>query len=248
VIRFLSNGVGRRQAGPALLSALLLAAASALPSEGAQKEDPKKGAKTPKDAMTQVTQAMYAGNEDQFLKGLKAADDKQKEFCKAVVVFVKNADDFRNDFVKAYGQKAWERFNDPNIDPGNGDGNANLTIPELKEALDVVEKANITVKGNEATAEMTDKAGKKSNWKLVKVDEAWLVDASSLTEGVPDVEMTTAQLKALAGIVKTYRKAIGKPGISGDDIDVEMGRAIVKQLLNIESNKPHRFDITKFKD
>jgi hypothetical protein len=250
VNRFLSNGAARRPAGLALLSALLLALTAALPSEGARRDEPKKTFKTPatpKDAMLQVMEGMYAGNDEQVLKAVKA-DDKQKAFVRAVVLFVKNADDFRADFVKSYGKEKWDRFNDPNIDPGNGDGNATLTIPELKEQREQVEKATIDIKGAEANAEMTDKAGKKTKWKLVKVEDGWVVDAASLMEGVADVDMTTKQLTNLANLVKLYRKAIGKPGINPDDIDVELGRAIVKELLGIESNKPHRFDITKIKD
>ena len=51
-----------------------------------------------------------------------------------------------------------------------------------------------------------------------------------------------------AALLKKYQKAIGKQGIKPDDIDVELGKAIMKELAGIEPTKPPRFDIDKLKE
>jgi len=82
--------------------------------------------------------------------------------------------------------------------------------------------------------------------RLVRVDGGWVVDAGGLLAGVADVDKATRQLNGLAGVVRTYRRAIGRPGVRADDIDVELGRAILKELSGVETDRPHRFDVRAF--
>jgi hypothetical protein len=51
------------------------------------------------------------------------------------------------------------------------------------------------------------------------------------------------QMKDLAGAVRKYQKAIGRPGIKPEDIDAELGRELVRLLKGLESPASHRFDI-----
>jgi hypothetical protein len=200
---------------------------------------------TPKAALIQFNEGLCTGDEDKLLKAAQA-DDQQKEFLKAVTGMVKVGNEFRDAFIKAYGQDAWKRFNDPNIDPGNGEGNAHIDLPDLKDRLAKIEKATIEEKGNEAFAEMADAKGEEQHWRMVKVEGGWVVDAAKalIPEGT-DVPKLTQQMRNLTPLIAKHKKAIGKPGITADDIDVQMGREIVKELTGVQTRGRPRYDVDK---
>jgi hypothetical protein len=77
------------------------------------------------------------------------------------------------------------------------------------------------------------------------VNGRWFVDAKSLLPPNAKPEAFVQMMTKFTGLVGKYRKAIGRDGISGEDIDVELGRDMVKLLLGISMNQPHRFDIDK---
>jgi hypothetical protein len=214
---------------------------------------PKKEYKTPaspKEAMVMVTEGLCDANEEQLFKALQTANEKEKEFVKALVRFIRNTRSFQTAFVKAYGEKAWERFNDPNIDPGHGEGNATLTVMDKKEGLDNIEKAEIKLAetNDSATCEITDKKGKKITWRMTKVADGWMVQASTFTAGTgADLDKTVKLFGTFADLLPKYQKAIGQKGITADDIDVELGKAMVKELFGLPT-KPPRFDPDQFKD
>ena len=54
-------------------------------------------------------------------------------------------------------------------------------------------------------------------------------------------------LRAMTAEVERFQKAIGRPGISAEDIDFELGRALLKIRTGKELKGPHRFDIHKLK-
>jgi len=60
-----------------------------------------------------------------------------------------------------------------------------------------------------------------------------------------DVKKFTEAMGKFAGLIATYRKAIGAKGVKGEDIDYELGRAIGKQMFGLEPREPHRFEIDK---
>jgi hypothetical protein len=247
--------VGPRLLGSAALVALLLGAgcSNQADKDKADKDKPKPAAKTPatpREAFLQANEALVSGDEEAFFKAVKFADDPQKEYFKVSLAMTRNNHEFRDAFLKAYGEAAWKRFNDPNIDPGNGEGNSALTVPDLDaDTRARLEKATFEEKGDEAVSTAIDPSGKTFHWKFVKVADGWVVDATSLNPPTgADRDNGTKMNRIIADNVKKYVKAIGKPGISADDLDVQLGRAVMSQLYGMEPNGRNRFDINAIKD
>ena len=203
---------------------------------------------TPRAALLQAIEGLLTGNDEQLFQVVKA-DDKQKELLRAITQYEKNVQAFKDAFVKAYDAAAWTRFTDPANDPGMGEGKANLPIHDLKEEQEAINKAMLVEekKGQEAWCEYTDKRGKATRLTTVKEGDVWRVEAAGLLPP-GDPEQQLKKYRTLAALVKKYQKAIGKPGIKPDDIDVELGKAAQKELLDIRSSKEPRFDIDKIKD
>jgi len=216
-------------------------------------ETPAQGSdyKTPKDALTAATEGLLDGDEKKFSSAVLAKNPKDQELIKALVKFVTAAQKFKTAFVAQYMDKGWDRFNDPKYDPGNGEGNTTLRLQTKMEALDAVKAAKIDEKGDTATCEIEQKSGKKKTWKFAKVKdkdkEGWLVSAETFTDGSSDVDKTIKILNGYAELLPKYQRAIGKEGITADDIDVELGKAFVKLVYGLET-KPPRFDVNKFRD
>ena len=79
----------------------------------------------------------------------------------------------------------------------------------------------------------------------MKVNGGWLMDAACLQQPGANSAAQVKFLKSFTQMVQKYQHAIGKPGITPDDIDSEMGRAAAQELMGISTDKPHRFDIDK---
>jgi hypothetical protein len=58
------------------------------------------------------------------------------------------------------------------------------------------------------------------------------------------IENETATLRAWIGDLQRFRRAIGQPKISAEDIDCELGRAMLASQTGAKI-PPHRFDIEK---
>jgi hypothetical protein len=61
------------------------------------------------------------------------------------------------------------------------------------------------------------------------------------------LKQASKSLRATTAEIERYQKAIGRPGISAEDIDYELGRAILKLRTGEDLKAPHRFDINKLK-
>ncbi len=125
-----SHGVAARLLGLAALFLLLDTGCgffkgksdTTAPDKDKDKPTAKKLA-TPREAFHQANESLVLGDEAAYFKAVKA-DDQQRDYFTTMLAMNKSTRDFREAFLKAYGEAAWKRFNDPNIDPGNGEGNS----------------------------------------------------------------------------------------------------------------------------
>jgi hypothetical protein len=101
----------------------------------------------------------------------------------------------------------------------------------------------IEERGNEAFCDSPEEPGKKV--RFVKAGGGWRLDVGRDMPAEAEARKQIRQMKDLADAVRTYRKAIGKPGIRPEGIDAELGRELMKRLKGLESKEPHRFDINK---
>jgi hypothetical protein len=215
------------------------------PSQDSSKQETKTPS-NPRSAMLQAIKGLVTGNEEQLWRVVKA-DDKQKELLRAMMQFEVNAHAFQTAFIKEYGVAAWKRFNDPAIEHGKDEGNTTLLLRDLKQEQEEIGKFLLVDKDSDrVTCNYTDQWGKTVHLTAIKESDGWRVDAASmLPEG--DYEQHLKKFRTQAALVKKYQKAIRKD-IKPDDLDVELGKAIVKELLGTASSKPPRFDIDKLKD
>ena len=193
---------------------------------------------TPSDAMVQYVEAMHEGNEPKLFAALEASE-AQKEFLRVSMDFLTAISDFRDAFINAYGQQAWSNFQDDSKGPK--DGNAKLNAADLDEAVAKVRKATFDERGDEAFCPNLDGPGKTV--RIVKVGSGWRVDANTVCPTAVEMQKKIDQIKPLTDVIRKYKKAIGHQGIEPEDIDAELGRAMLKVLRGIETSAPHRFNI-----
>ena len=206
------------------------------PPTRVQKQRPVKYAKTPEDAVVLMATAFSVPDWEQ-LEVVTKTDSGDKAALKEFITFVDAGLNFRDAFIREYGKAGWETFQDPKQGPKDGNAKLNLNVGE--ESIAKAKKADIKVNGDKATAQLP---GEKKPLKLVREDGNWLVD---LRGALPRSE--TRKMANLAKVIVKYQKAIGHKDISGEDIDAELGRAILKELRGIETGKPHRFEIDSIK-
>jgi len=225
---------------PVTIASLLLVTSLAVYGCGGKATEPKPGTTpaSPRDACIQFTEALAEGNEAKLLAAVEATEG-QKELLRAVVDFAAAVSGFRDAFVKAYGEQAWKDFQDDSKAPK--DGNVKLNIPDAKESVAKIRNLAIEERGNEAFCDSVDGSGEKV--RLIKVKDGWRMDGGSVFPGETEARKVMGQMKDTAEAVRKYQKAIGRPGIKPEDIDVELGREFVRLLKGFESPEPHRFDI-----
>lgn len=202
----------------------------------------KEPAPTPREAISKAVGAIIAGDADTTAKSFTGSSDAL-EMVKAMATFSHALEDFHKPFAVAYGEDAWMKFQDPKHDPGAGDFQfSRMDVSVLKE----VEAMKIDERDKEAFFTMPGtEPGAAPKGRVVKVDGGWLMDAESLQQPGVDPAKQAKLFQSLAGMVQKYKRAIGKPGITPDDIDSEMGRALMKELTGFSTKDPHRFDIDK---
>jgi hypothetical protein len=188
---------------------------------------------SPRETMLTAMVAIRDGSDSRLLGCCKAKPDEIK-VLRAYVANARAAADFRAAFIKAYGDQAWAAFQDEEHHPE--DANATLMLITEKELAEVrASKFDET----DATASMQASG---HTFRFVKVKGGWLVDASSFVPDGAEPAKNAEMLQSLAKMVRKHQKAIGRPGIKPEDIDVELGRAIAVEF-GLSTNEPHRFDI-----
>jgi hypothetical protein len=184
--------------------------------------------------------ALHRGDEAAFFAVVQA-EGRQREFLAASIEFLKAGADFREAFVKAYGEQAWATFQDRATAPPDGD--AALTVSDPGEHLARVQGAPIDERGDEAACEVPEKSGPPKTVRLVKVSGGWRVDGASMCPPEPALSETAPKAKKLAETIRKYQRAIGRPGIKPEDIDAELGKAIAQLLTGQAPTGPRRFDV-----
>jgi len=197
-------------------------------------------AATPKDAAVAFMKAMVGADKAAMLAVCKGSK-KELDVVAAIADVGRVAMDFKTAFVKAYGEQAWKDFQDPAKGPK--EGNASLNLPSAKAVADIA-KMKFEIKDGKAECQVPNAP---TPLVLVKSGDGWFVDAASLLPPGAQPEAFVKMMRSLAAELAKYKKAIGKKGISGEDIDAELGRAFAKALMGISTPQPHRFDIDKIK-
>jgi len=207
---------------------------------GCGKSAPASGtrpAETAEKAVRAFLQGMKNCDEYAMLACGKADDEDGDAIC-ALAEFGRAAGKFRVAFLKAYGQEAWERFNDRAHTPGETNAHLQLLEHSVDEMMSGVD---LRIQGPDVATFTVPNETRRS--RIVKVEEGWLVDVRSLLPKQMESAKFAELMNYMADAVGAHQEAIGRPGIRPDDIDVELGRAIMERLLETEFGGPHRYDV-----
>ena len=195
-----------------------------------------KSADQPRNVLENMVTALLAEDRDTYMACFTGS---AQELQVPVVLFdfsVAGAA-FRADFIRAYGKAGWDKFQSESP----GEANARLELPD-GSLLAELDKATVTINGNSAS--MTVPQESKSV-EFVKQADGWRINACCLVPSGAEPDTQTRMMRSMIRTITKYRKAIGHKGISGEDIDYELGREIVSQIRGGTINAPHRFDIDK---
>jgi hypothetical protein len=213
-------------------------------------QEPARRPPTPRDALIQATTALAEGDEDRAFAAILTTTDEQREFLRASMAFNQAGLRFRDAFLKAYGKAAWAKFLDPKQGPKGGHAKLNLLVKD--EILAKFKKLTIEEKGDSATGRVP---GVPKPFKMKKVEGGWVLPFEGNFSGsfapkgdnMPKLAEMSKTLREMAATVSKFQKAIGQAGISADDIDVELARAMLRILTGKATTDAPRFDINKIK-
>ena len=197
-----------------------------------------KGADTPKAAVMGFTRAIMKGDKKGMLVYCKGTPE-ELDVISAMADFAKAALTFKSAFIKAYGEQAWKDFQDPAKGPK--DGNTKLNMPSQKD-IDSIAKTNFKIENGKTKWSMPNS---QQPVDVVLSDGKWFIVSASLLPPGAEPAPFAKMMRSFATVLGQYQKAIGKKGISAEDIDAELGRALMKTLFGMSISAPHRFDIEK---
>jgi len=145
-----------------------------------------------------------------------AAIEQYIEFCREAIRF-------REAFIAEYGEDAWARFQDPEQAQAGGDTSL-VFAEELK--LKAVDSADVKPGSHVYTSE-----SQEISLEISELNGRYFVDASSLIpDGVPASEFEKMMGKMRAA-VEEHRHFIGQPNVSGEELDVRLGKAMLAAML-----------------
>lgn len=200
--------------------------------EGKPVGAPSGPAKTPRAVIQRLASSLQDGRRQAFLSCFVGTPEEMAG-PRALYVFSQAGIAFRRDFIKAYGQEGWEKFQ--NEDPGGANAKLDLVPTDVSDI-------RIEVQGRQARAINPD-GGKPLP--LVAVEGGWAIPAAKMLPPGAEPAKLEAMMEKMAAAISKYRKAIGREGVTVSDIDFELGRALMKIMTGMEIDAPHRFDIDK---
>jgi hypothetical protein len=191
---------------------------------------------TPEALVKRMMEASSRGDKEQLLSCFTGTGEELKAM-ESVAEFITAALSFRDKFIKTYGEQAWKDFQSPEGGPREG----NATLDVVTEA-DIREAAKMEILVERNRARFTP-PGETQEVVAVRTDGGWLIQVSSLLPPNADPESFATMMSVTAAEVSKYEEAIGRQGIKPEDIDAELGRALMKVIVGASTNAPHRFDI-----
>lgn len=195
-------------------------------------------ADTPSQLLQRFTLAMHEADRDGLVSCVTGSR-AEKQAMASIADFGQAVFRFRDAFVRTYGQEEWERFLDPEGAPEGGDTNFMLLS---KEDVAAMKDAAIEVSGDKAHTPFPNTAERLS---MIKTGQGWLVEAASLLPPGAEADKFATMMDTMTQLIDRYGKAIGHSDITGEDIDAELGKAMMREIFGISFPGEARFDIDK---
>jgi len=196
--------------------------------------------KTPQEVFARLAEAMYTVDRTEMIACFTGTDEEKKAIG-SLATFGAASLSFKTAFIKAYGQEEWDAFQDPERSPEEGSARLNLvTEDKLKE----MKSAAIRIEGSNAFVSIPNESREAT---ILKDGNGWLIQASSFLPPGAEPSAFSRTMDTLAATIMKYQKAVGQRGISGEDIDAELGRAMTEEIFGLTITAKHRFDIDAIK-
>ncbi|HJZ58134.1 MAG TPA: hypothetical protein VKE74_24545 [Gemmataceae bacterium] len=198
---------------------------------------------SPQEALVECIQAMSRGDDARFFAVVETDHGLQRDYLRTLLEFIREATRFQDEFIRVYGRDAWVAFQDLRQKPDDGDAHLSI-LPWLENKLAWAPTAPIQQEGSEVYCVVAGEDAAPCRWIFMQSGGGWRLDGRSLCPAQNEIEKSTATLRSCAEDVRRFAKVIGYPGLRPEDIDVELGRAMVQSIHGIKL-PPKRFDIEK---
>lgn len=174
-----------------------------------------------------------------FLHGLEQGDKKAvlflvdggpraQDFFAAIVDSSIATQEFKKLFTEAYGTDAWEAFQAP-LAAGIHRPNMTLAALNVAEVQDQVQQWTANDE-NEGLCDLIPQLPIP----FKKVKTGWVVNGAALFPDEKTLIGFTETQEKITRFIRGFQKAIGKPEISPEDIDYQMGKELMKVLFGGE--------------
>lgn len=199
-----------------MMTSVLIAAVAVMAGCGKDR-DVKKASAGPAEVLDQMTVALLDGNKDEFLSYYQASA-AQKQALIGMFDFSQAGMAFRDKFIAAYGQDAWDTFQS---DASQG---ASMSLPERYNPDEVT----VDIDGDAAMVTATDEP---QPLQLVRKNGVWLIDAESMVGPDGQAAKIGTLMSKMAEIIRDYTNVIGQPGMTPEQLDEEMGMAFLQAMM-----------------
>lgn len=199
---------------------------------------PKRPQSSPIAAATLFIKSLIDSNEVD-LQSILTGNEVSIKSMLSVLSFGKEASLFKKEFTEKYGLEEWEKFQDTSNKPE--DGNATF---QLLSRADVENIEIIHDEENDEEALFTMPSSRRKT-KVVKKEGGWLIDVSSIFPENNRNDKFQKMMHNQARAIAKYRSVIGHKSITPEDIDADLGKAMMKAMGMSSSKIKYRFDIDK---
>ena len=206
----------------AAVLSLTLAACDKDNAGGQQQQAPTPGADSPKAAVERFVEGVAEGDRAKISSAILAKPEEQ-QYIDAVLDFAAAGQEFRKKMLDAYGEDGWQQFQDAQ--------HARLTL-NVKADKSTLDQMTIETQGDDAATATYE----GETIKLTRKDGRWYIDAGQMLNTDPgqDPAKTAAVMGKMAAVVRKHMADIGKPGMTAETIDQNMGPEIVSVLMAAE--------------
>jgi hypothetical protein len=191
---------------------------------------------SPEAVVVKAVTAMHSCDRQAFLECFSVSQSEYS-VLEAILQAGEVFSGFKADFIKAYGKEEWDRFQDPNQAPDGAD--MSLTFVTSEE----VERARQwRPEGDAPHFQFPNTHGPTV---ITKQGTGWIIQFGEMLGNPSEEELSqfVEMMLAMRDLVTKYSNAIGTEGISGEDIDFQMGKDMMGMVFGIGLKAPDRFDI-----
>ena len=171
---------------------------------------------TPKAALLEFTDALAVCDEERAFACL-AVSDREAATIRAAIGLNRIIMAFRDKFLAAYGQAAWDTFQSP-VSSGT-----KFTIPEKIPPKDIT----VSETGDRAVASVK---GEPNDIILIRRDGDWYVTFEGLIPPEDQLDALDRSMGAMADTLSDYTPKVGQPGVTPEQLDREIAAEALKAL------------------